>query len=386
MKAPERNFPKGYLPTLDGWRAVAILAVLLNHDKLHRIGRFGLDLIHWEGGHGVDLFFAISGILICTRLLEEEQLNGAINLKAFYIRRLFRIQPAALVYLAVISLLMVFQALDRAPKDVLFAALMVRNYLPFDQSPHAWYTKHFWSLAVEEHFYLLLPGFLFLVRKNRIAILGAIVFMLAIWRAIVLEHVQLQFGWSLNLRTDLAVGGILLASLVALLLRNPDVRGWMHRWVRPWVTMPLVVAVGLWVHHQKGELSFLGLQCIFPLLVVSTLLRPASITGRILELPPVRFVGRISYSIYLWQMLFFPFWAFVTPPHSILLDQIQGSWLRYAALLGVSLLSYYCIEKPMVRIGHRLAKSPVPSRGQFNVLEDAIIGFQGARPVQPGDH
>jgi len=378
MKALARKPPNGYLPTLDGWRAVAILAVLMNHDKLHSIGGFRLDLIHWQGGHGVDLFFAISGILICTRLLEEERLYGAINLKSFYIRRIFRIQPAALAYLAVIGLLMIFGALDPAPKDLLYSALMVRNYLPLHESPHAWYTKHFWSLAVEEHFYLVLPGFLFLVRKHRIEVLSAIVFILAIWRVIVLDHPRLWFGWNLSFRTDLAVGGILLAVLVALLLRRPRVRAWMHQWVRPWVTIPIILVVGLWVHQQKSELSFLALQCTFPLLVVSTLLRPESITGWMLELPPVRFLGRISYSIYLWQMLFFPFWAFVTPPYSAFLRQVQDSALRYVALLAVSLLSYYLIERPMVRVGHRLAKSPVAARGDFRRLDDANIGLDTA--------
>lgn len=376
----KRETPKGYLPTLDGWRAVAILAVLLAHDKLHSIGRFSLDLIHWQGVHGVDLFFAISGILICTRLLEEERLDGLINLKAFYIRRVFRIQPAALVYLTVIGLLMIFRALDPAPKEVLFAAVMVRNYLPLHASPHAWYTVHFWSLAVEEHFYLVLPGFLFLVRRHRIAVLSAVVFVLFIWRAIVLDHPRLQFGWKPGFRTDLAVAGILLAALVALLLRRPKLRAWMHQWVRPWVAMSILAFVGLWMHQEKSELSFFALQCAFPVLVVSTLLRPDSITGRILELAPLRFLGRISYSIYIWQMLFFPFWVAVTPPHSAVLQRIQDSGLRYVALFAVSMLSYYFIERPMIRIGHRLAKLPARTRGELKRLDDASIGLGGPPP------
>jgi peptidoglycan/LPS O-acetylase OafA/YrhL len=132
------------------------------------------------------------------------------------------------------------------------------------------------------------------------------------------------------------------------------------------------------MRQQKGELSFFALQCALPLLVVSTLLRPASITGVILELPPVRFLGRISYSIYLWQMLFFPFWAYVTPPHGALLQQAQNSGLRYVALLAVSILSYYFIEKPMVRIGHRLAKSPIPARGEFKGIDDPNPAVKGS--------
>jgi peptidoglycan/LPS O-acetylase OafA/YrhL len=360
-----RQIPKGYLPTLDGWRAVAILAVLVNHDKIHRIGPISLEQVHWQGKLGVNLFFAISGILICTRLLDEERVSGTINLKSFYIRRLFRIQPAAVAYLVAIALLMAARVLDRAPQEVLDAALMVRNYLPLRAGPHAWYTAHFWSLAVEEHFYLFLPGFLVLVRKHRIAILCTIVVLLETWRTVVFNQPRLQFGLDPEFRTDMAVGGILLASLLALLLRQSVVRAWLQRWARPWVIVLVFVAVGVWVGAQKGAFSDFALQCSFALLVVSTLLRPQSMMGWILEIAPMRFIGRISYSLYVWQMLFFPFWAYVSPPHSKLLMAIQNSGWRYVALIVVSLISYFSIEKPMVRIGHRLAKSPVPARGEF---------------------
>ena len=179
--------------------------------------------MHYYGARGVDLFFAISGILICTRLPEEEHIDGIIDIKRFYIRRLFRIQPAALAYLATISLMMALQAFSRTPKDVLYSALMVRNYFPLRTTPGDWYTAHFWSLAVEEHFYLLLPGFLVVFRQRRVAILVFVLLILEAWRIIVLDHAQLQFG-NLGMRTDLAALGILLSVLAALLLRRPWVR------------------------------------------------------------------------------------------------------------------------------------------------------------------
>ncbi len=355
-----RQLPNGYLPTLDGWRAVAVVAVMMNHDKIHRIGPISMELLHWQGGHGVALFFAISGILICTRLLDEEQLTGTISLMSFYVRRLFRIQPPAVLYLGVIALLMTFHVLDRAPMEVFDAAVMVRNYFPFHESTHSWYTAHFWSLAVEEHFYLFLPGFLVLVKQHRVAILGAIVVLLEVWRYVVLSQPSLQFGWRPELRTDMAVGGILVASLTALVLRMPSMRAWLYRWVRPWVMLLVFAAVAGWMHVRKSEIAEFALHCSFALMVVSTILRPQSSTGRVLEWAPVRFVGRISYSIYIWQMLLFPFWAYVQPSHSKLLNAVQNSGWRYVALAAVSLTSYFLIEKPMVRFGHRLAKLRVP--------------------------
>src|ERR1700749_3377907 len=95
---------KGYLPTLDGWRSIAIMAVLLDH---------GTAELKWipksqyfrTGPNGVSLFFAISGFLICSRLLEEESVRGHISLKDFYIRRACRILPPAFAYLAVVGVL-----------------------------------------------------------------------------------------------------------------------------------------------------------------------------------------------------------------------------------------------------------------------------------------
>jgi peptidoglycan/LPS O-acetylase OafA/YrhL len=117
------------------------------------------------------------------------------------------------------------------------------------------------------------------------------------------------------------------------------------------------ISVAAWMRLQKSEFAEFSLQCTFVLMVASTLLRPQSALGWILELAPVRFLGRISYSIYIWQMLFFPFWAHVQPSHSKLLEAIQTSGWRYVALVAASLISYFLIEKPMVKIGHRLDTS-----------------------------
>ena len=86
-------------------------------------------------------------------------------------------------------------------------------------------------------------------------------------------------------------------------------------------------------------MTHFAIQCTYPLVVVSTMLHPKAIIGRILQLPWLRFIGRISYSIYLWQMLFFPLLGFSKPPHWAALRYIQNSGLRYVAVfLLVSLV------------------------------------------------
>src|SRR5438309_1226291 len=94
------NSPNARIPSLDGWRAIAVFSVIAYHDQVHHIGILSNSLWHEYGRLGVDLFFAISGMLICTRLLEEEAALGQISLKGFYIRRFFRILPPAFAYLA----------------------------------------------------------------------------------------------------------------------------------------------------------------------------------------------------------------------------------------------------------------------------------------------
>jgi peptidoglycan/LPS O-acetylase OafA/YrhL len=263
---------------------------------------------------------------------------------------------------------MVFGVLNRDFSGVVFAASLVRNYFPLHGSVNGWYTGHFWSLSVEEHFYLLFPSLLVIFRKYRVSILVVLICVLKVWQLLVDKHRFLQFGWAPAYRTDIAVTGILLAASVALLLIRPRVRAWCQFWLHPYAALAVASIVWIMVNLKIPHYSYyyfvdFALLCTYPLLIVSTLLHPKNLIGRAFELAPVRFIGRISYSVYLWQMLFFTH-AYASPPapHSPVLFYIQMSWLRYPATLVASVVSYYVIEKPMVRLGHRLTKSVVPTR------------------------
>jgi peptidoglycan/LPS O-acetylase OafA/YrhL len=168
----------GYLSSLDGWRAVAVIGVLLTHD----LGKFPfdfLDRLNRVGWMGVYVFFAISGVLITWRILEDEKSSGVFDIKGFYIRRLFRIQPAALVYLAVVSVLTLFGVINERWSTLVGALLMVRNFQFHFVNFGAylsttWFTGHFWTLSVEEHFYILLSFFFLYVKLRRITVFFAI--------------------------------------------------------------------------------------------------------------------------------------------------------------------------------------------------------------------
>lgn len=339
-----------YMPSLDGWRTVAILWVIEAHNQPGRWGRFSNEWIQTHGDHGVQLFFALSGLLICTRLLNEERRLGGISLRSFYIRRLFRIQPAALTYLAVISVLMLVGYMPHVWRAVASAALMVRNFLPrYDPN---WETAHFWSLAVEEHFYLLLPGFLVVCRRRRVAWMCVVLVALEIWRQVVFAVPKLQgFTFLLYLRTDLVIDGILLGSLFALALARPAVLKLAQTRLRPWMALLYTAAVFILQELHKGRYDHALLITVYPILLTSTVLHPQSWTTRFLELPFMRFIGRLSYSLYLWQELFF--FPFQKPVPGSLRSHTLLCW---AATFACALASYYLIETPLIRRGHRLAK------------------------------
>ena len=175
-----------YIPTLDGWRAISIAMVIVGH-ALPNTPHVSL-----LGALGVNIFFAISGYLICTLLLKEYERNGSISLGGFYTRRVFRILPPAMAYLGVLLLLRLAPVSDIA-RCLLFAA----NYSVLK----SYYVGHFWSLSMEEHFYLFWPTALTLLRPRRAAIFAAVAIpVLLCWREWALTH---AIGGVFYHRTDI---------------------------------------------------------------------------------------------------------------------------------------------------------------------------------------
>ena len=350
---------KTYLPSLDGWRAVAILWVVSSHGQPWSLGWLSNYWLRYTGDRGVQLFFALSGLLICTRLLREEERFGSISLRSFYIRRVFRIQPAALLYLMVLSLLMLSGEIPKAWSAIAGAALMVRNLLP--RTARSWETAHFWSLAVEEHFYLFLPGFLVIFRRYRLAVMSLLVVTFEIWRVVVLHTPRLQgFTPLIYLRTDMVIGGILLGCVFALALTRARMLTFATSYLYPWVALlyMAVVFARLQLHHSRFDHALII--TVYPLLLTATMLHPGSLTTRFLELPPLRFVGRISYSLYIWQELFFNF--YVAPAPNSFRSHVFLCW---CATFACAIASYYLIETPLIRRGHKIAR-------RFDVEEKRI--------------
>ena len=175
-------------------------------------GRF--DHFFRLGATGVALFFALSGFLITTRLLEERQRRGSISLKKFYTRRVFRLIPASLTFLLVLGVLTLAGVLTVTREQWLCSLFFFRNYIPMDFSGGGWFTAHFWSLAIKEHYYLIWPALLILSRGP--AIVPAVIATgVATCRYIDLHyHVVHATLWFPG-RTDVRLDGLLWGCALA---------------------------------------------------------------------------------------------------------------------------------------------------------------------------
>ena len=338
------------IPTLDGWRAVAILLVVAHHFGT----AFYAEKDYYNvaptryGTWGVPVFFALSGILITKLLLEEFDRTGAISLKSFYIRRSFRILPPASLYLICLSAL----GLVATRIEFLGSLFFFRNWLP--DSLAGIFTAHFWSLGVEEHFYLLWPSLLVLlgVGKRGFGAAATISIGLALW-------MSADFHYHLSARilphnipdsrTDLRLIGLFCGCSMAFLLHWPNTRAWLQRRYTFLVWLLAAAALVGCLRYQP-YLLILWISILIPVLMAGTTLHPQWWISRFLDLAMMKWIGRISYSLYIWQQLFLlPSWE--TKP----LGRLQEPPFNLVLAFLVAACSYYFVEKPLIRIGHKLA-------------------------------
>lgn len=351
---------KLYLPTLDGWRGIAVIGVILYHGRAEFPGANSLPVrLAAHCYLGVDIFFAISGFLICGLLLREYEETGDISLRRFYIRRFFRILPPYYVSLAAICAAGVFLALPLNFTDVPSCLLFYRNYRPLGMDEYGgFYTAHYWTLAIEEHFYLLWPMLLLLVKPKRA---GKAAFLLAMmvfaWRTIEGHfHLLADVLPPANLlaRTDTRIDALLWGCLAAIYF--PDIRRLAARirFSQLWFVPATIIVIAQKL-HPTGQTLWDAV--LLPLLVVSTVIQPRSVLGRVLEWRPLRWIGSISFSLYLWQELFLPQPQLSAEMAHGAFRSLQEPPWNLLAILVCACLSRYLIEIPMTRLGHRISES-----------------------------
>jgi peptidoglycan/LPS O-acetylase OafA/YrhL len=335
-------------PALDGLRALAVLSVMVFH----------ANPLAWTGGFlGVDLFFVLSGYLISSLLLKEHESTGRIDIKAFYIRRWWRLGPALLVLLAVYALVVFAQGGTLAEEglDIALTAAYVTNWSrAFDwRSPLD--LGHTWSLAVEEQFYLIWPWVLWAVLrflKQGRHMLAALICLLVLswaWR----QGLHWQ-GASINRLyngLDTRVEALIAGSLLAV-WQWPHRTQW-HHGNQYWPTCLLTASFALllvlmhetqwtdgWLYsYGMSAVALLGCVIIWGLHI-----QRSNLWCAVLRWRPLVYLGQISYGLYLWH---FPI------DRALIAQGLQG-WtlvaMNIVLTVAVASVSYRWLEKPLLRM------------------------------------
>lgn len=359
MVRPEPPARTVVRPEIQALRAIAVGAVLVYHLSPRTL----------PGGFvGVDVFFVISGFLITSHLLREADRTGRISLRGFWSGRVRRILPAALVTTVAIvvaaGLLTSRLAAARVGEAAIWAAASAANWFFAAQSvdyqaqaPDASPFEHYWSLGVEEQFYLLWPFVLLAAvalarRFGRLGRIAPIALVLAasltFGVAFTATGSQAAYFVTPTRMWELAAGG-LLAVLVG------------DRGLRIALALPLQIA-GLaaivWATITFGsDTPMPGLAAMLPVsgAVAFVAGGDVPVLGRVWRLPPIRFVGDVSYSLYLWHWPLFVFWRLVygdEPPGPLVVVALV------AASLALATTSYLVVEQP-ARRWRRPAATPL---------------------------
>jgi peptidoglycan/LPS O-acetylase OafA/YrhL len=343
-----------YRPALDGIRAVAVAAVLLFHGAAFLPGGF----------LGVDAFFVLSGFLITSLLLAERGNDGRIRLAAFWGRRARRLLPALLVVLAVtvVGARYLLPADDplRLRWDALSALSYVANWRMiyqgggyFDQTAPPSALQHTWTLGIEEQFYLLWPLLLLVIpRRFLVAACCAGAVASATLMAVLYHPFDLDRAYfGTDTRAQALLVGCALAAARPLSRRVAAVAAALGGTV---FLAALVLANGSDGWLYRG--GFLGVALAVAGVIAHSSASPQAFTARVLALPALVWLGRISYGVYLWH---WPLYQFLSGDRTGLAG-VNLLGLRVGVTLAVAAASYVLIEQP-IRRGVVLPRRVMPA-------------------------
>ncbi|HEX3252539.1 MAG TPA: acyltransferase [Pyrinomonadaceae bacterium] len=342
-------FRLGYRPALDGLRGIAILAVLAFHT--HHI--FNWSILN-GGNVGVDIFFVLSGFLITVLLIEEWQGNGRISLKGFYWRRVLRLVPALVILLVILYLfanvfLSATEAADTRrgiPIAFFYASDFALAFLQLRLGA----LQHTWSLAIEEHFYLVWPLFLVAAlklgasRKQLVVITLTLAVASAVYRAVLhqLGALPVRTYYGIDTRADALLIGCATGMCMCWgFFRARSFRLWVVPAVLSIITMMFATSYATPFMHLGG---FTLLAMASAAVIVWVMLAPTSYLRRFLEFGPLVWVGRISYGLYLWHYPIFKGGSLLRVGWPLQL------LIALTATFAVTSLSYYLIERPTLRL------------------------------------
>jgi len=327
---------------LDGMRAVAILFVLSAHAR-SSVDMPAYPQWWWHlgdlGSLGVRIFFVLSGFIITHLLLRESSREGSISLRAFYIRRIFRIIPPVIVFMSLVGVGMALGYLQVPIKQFIMALVFLGNYVG---ASSGWTIGHLWSLAVEEQFYLFWPMVLaFTIRHARYR-------WLFIFTSLVLSPAIRVWGQVhgtgnpqgfIENSDALAMGA--LAAMIFSGAGFVRLSRFMES-VPAWVSGLMIL-----VFHYEPISEILKQALCYPLIhfcVAALILRVIRVerdpVAKLLSMRPLVFIGAISYSLYLFQQP-----VFNRPP----LEMLPGFPWHIVLVFALAIASHYCVELPFMK-------------------------------------
>jgi peptidoglycan/LPS O-acetylase OafA/YrhL len=333
----------GYIPAIDGMRAVAILLVISSH--------LGADRLV-PGGFGVTLFFFISGYLITHLMIGECSKNGSISIRRFYLRRFLRLMPALVVMITVVSTS--FYLLRPVPvAQILAASLYYMNYYTLSVGGPPSPFGPMWSLAVEEHYYLLFPILFALgwrTPKGFLLALVTVATTVLLWRCVLVLHYQVAESRT-YLATDTRIDSILFGAMLATIyVIYPEILAVASRF---WWPIGLTAILFSFVFRNEvfRETLRYSLQGIALIPLFYAILNNRSLHfGKVLlEAPLAIWIGKISYSLYLWHFAVLLF-------ADIEFGIRNWTWLSFNIVADILLAcgSYYLIERNFNNLRARL--------------------------------
>jgi len=344
------------LPSVDGLRALAIAAVVLYH----------ADVPWMPGGFiGVEVFLAISGFLITSLLAREFRRHGSVDITDFWARRARRLLPAMWAVIFTVVLYVAYFLPDELASlrgDAIAALGYAANWVLifdhrsyFEQAGRPSLLKHFWSLAIEQQFYLLWPGVfsMFVARVPRalsVTLLVLAAAASAAWMGVLfnpdLDPSRLYFG------TDTRASGLLLGAALALLAPSSNAGARSKIWsavleVAGLLSLSALIVACFVVDEYDAPLylgGFFGVATLTVIVIAAATSPDSAIVGHVLRLAPLRWLGIRSYSLYLWH---FPVFMLMRPELDIPLTGLPSLVVRVAIALGCAELSYRFIEQPV---------------------------------------
>jgi peptidoglycan/LPS O-acetylase OafA/YrhL len=342
---------RGEIPSLDGVRAASISIVMCSHFISSKL---------FPGGFGVLIFFVVSGFLITRLLLAEYKQKKKISLPNFYVRRFLRLYPVIIAFLIVVSIAIYLKGLPYSYPELASVLFYYTNYYfamtPLTGESSVLPVLIFWSLAIEEHFYLVFPPLFVLLGCNpqRLfwLIAGTIVLALALRLYVAHLHPEYLYTHYFYRRTEMRMDSIATGVMLAVLCELP-----LGRRVLLWLARPGPVAVSIiaifigllyrdpWFRETiRYSILNLSVAVLIGAVLFSTRYWPVNL---MLNWRPVVWIGRLSYSLYVWHLgvsfmigaADYSYWS--------------GMVVQFVLSFIIAVISYYAIEQPFLAFRHR---------------------------------